>query len=112
MRRQIKRVQALAINGCTGATAEMWESLHSAGAPRLALRSLSAVGCKRLRSCWLGLQPASHADVAMQQRMLSAGKYAPPEPMDTAWTEVPVSLSGMSLPHINLFPGSDDMCPS
>jgi hypothetical protein len=86
-------MQVLAINGCQGATADVWERLHNTGAPRLALRSLSAVGCKSLRSCWLGLRPASAADLAAQQRMLAAGTFAPPVHVDTAWAEVPVSLS-------------------
>lgn len=68
------------------------------GAPKLALQSLSAVGCKKLRSCWLGLQPASPADRETQQRLLSANQYSPPASFDTAWREVPVSLSGEPKP--------------
>lgn len=86
--------QVLAINGCTGATQELWDGLHAPGAPALSLQSLSAVGCKKLRSCWLGLQPASAADMDTQQRLLSANMYSPPASSDTAWTQVPVSVSG------------------
>lgn len=90
-------MQVLAINGCAGATQEIWEGLHAPGAPVLSLQALSAVGCKKLRSCWLGLQPASPADAATQQRLLTANMYSPPSSFDTAWTQVPVSVSGVPL---------------
>ena len=54
----VAAVQVLAINGCGGATSEIWDAVNGLGVPELPLQTLSAVGCKRLRSCWLGLQPA------------------------------------------------------
>lgn len=90
--------QVLAISGCAGATSEVWEALHAPGLAELPLRTLSAVGCKRLRSCWLGLQPACPADRAAQQRLLSVGMYSPPVSFSTAWREVPVALTGERWP--------------
>ncbi|CAL8472159.1 g11701 [Coccomyxa elongata] len=95
-------LQVLAINGCVGATQEIWEGLHAPGAPVLSLQALSAVGCKKLRSCWLGLQPASPADAATQQRLLAANMYSPPSSFDTAWTQVPVSVSGLQTLRLGL----------
>jgi len=64
--------QVLAINGCSGATAELWRRLSQrapAPAPeRHALHALSAVGCKNLRACWLGMLPATARDWAAQAR--------------------------------------------
>jgi len=64
--------QVLAISGCPGATAELWRRLSQrapAPAPeRHALHALSAVGCKNLRACWLGMLPASARDWAAQAR--------------------------------------------
>lgn len=90
-------MQVLAINGCAGATSEIWDAVHGAGVPELPLQTLSAVGCKRLRSCWLGLQPARPADREAQQALLSVGMYSPPVPVSTSWQEVPVALT--SEPH-------------
>ena len=87
-------LQTLAINGCPGATRELWEGVHAPGAPPLALRSLSAVGCKKLRACWLGMAPATQGDLDRQEHLLQVGMYSPPASCDTAWREVPVSLSG------------------
>ena len=87
-------LQMLAINGCPGATRELWEGAHAVGAPALALRSLSAVGCKKLRACWLGMVPAAQGDLDRQEHLLQVGMYSPPASCDTAWREVPVSLSG------------------
>ena len=86
--------QVLAINGCPGATSEVWDAVHSVDVPELPLQTLSAVGCKRLRSCWLGLQPAQLPDRAAQQALLSVGMYSPPVPVSTSWREVPVALTG------------------
>ncbi len=91
-------IQVLAISGCAGATSKIWDALHGTGGPELPLQTLSAVGCKRLRSCWLGLQPASQADRAAQQALLSVGMYSPPVPVSTAWQEVPVALTSEPLP--------------
>lgn len=105
--------QVLAINGCAGATQDIWGGLHAAGAATLALQSLSAVGCKKLRSCWLGLQPASPADADTQQRLLSANMYSPPSSSDTAWTQVPVSVSGERLSSAaHPFLSASQICPS
>ena len=68
--------------------------MHARGAPALALRSLSAVGCKKLRACWLGMAPAAQGDLNRQEHLLQVGMYSPPASCDTAWREVPVSLSG------------------
>ena len=98
-------MQTLAINGCPGATRELWEGVHARGAPALALRSLSAVGCKKLRACWLGMAPAAQGDLDRQEHLLQVGMYSPPASCDTAWREVPVSLSGAhswALPSVSL----------
>ena len=86
-------MQVLAISGCTGATSEIWEPLHAKECAELPLQSLSAVGCKSLRSCWLGLQPAQEPDRAAQDALLSIGMYSPPVSVSTAWREVPVALT-------------------
>ena len=86
-------MQVLAINGCAGATSEIWDAVHGLDMPELPLLTLSAVGCKRLRSCWLGLQPARPADRDAQEALLSIGMYSPPVPVSTAWQEVPVALT-------------------
>ena len=86
-------VQVLAVSGCAGATREIWEPLHAEDCAELPLQSLSAVGCKSLRSCWLGLQPAQEPDRAAQDALLSIGMYSPPVSVSTAWREVPVALT-------------------
>ncbi len=89
----VTAVQVLAINGCGGATSEIWDAVHGSGVPELPLQTLSAVGCKRMRSCWLGLQPARPADRETQQALLSVGMYSPPVPVSTGWQQVPVALT-------------------
>ena len=91
-------MQVLAINGCGGATSEIWDAVNGLGVPELPLQTLSAVGCKRLRSCWLGLQPARPADRETQQALLSVGMYSPPVPVSTGWQEVPVALTSKAFP--------------
>ncbi len=63
-------LQVLAISGCAGATAELWQRLSRpppAPVPeRRALHTLIAVGCKKLRACWLGMLPAAASDWAAQ----------------------------------------------
>ncbi len=86
-------IQVLAISGCSGATSNIWEPLHAEDFAELPLQSLSAVGCKSLRSCWLGLQPAQESDRAAQGALLSIGMYSPPVSVSTAWREVPVALT-------------------
>ena len=90
--------QVLAISGCAGATSEIWAALHAPGVPQLPLQTLSAVGCKRLRSCWLGLRPASGRDGAAQEALLSVGMYSPPVSISTSWQETPVALTGKCTP--------------
>ena len=83
---------------CGGAyLRDLGRGARLADVPELPLQTLSAVGCKRLRSCWLGLQPARPADREAQQALLSVGMYSPPVPVSTAWQEVPVALT--SEPH-------------
>lgn len=54
-------VQTLAMNGCSGVTAAMWAGVNGLQKQH-ALQTLSCVGCKSLRCCWLGLVPARPAD--------------------------------------------------
>ncbi|KAK9836189.1 hypothetical protein WJX81_007802 [Elliptochloris bilobata] len=95
----VSRLQVLAISGCLGATADMWRRVSQAAlAPRVhALHSLIAVGCKKLRTCWLGVLPSSPRDWAAQERLLTAGMYAPSrcEDASSAWTETPTTLAGL-----------------
>lgn len=62
--------QVLAINGCPGATAELWQRVatlsHALPHGKHALQILSAVGCKKMRACWLGMQPSAAPDWAAQ----------------------------------------------
>ena len=69
-------LQDIAMNGCSGVTGDVWQHVNAASsgsavvggpfpqhtsqhAPQHALRSLSMVGCKGMRSCLLGLMPAA-----------------------------------------------------
>ena len=75
-------VQDLAINGCCGVTDAIWSCLsmpmQPGGSPTQALparkpqqphalQSLSCVGCKNLRSCFLGMLP--HPDSCLQSQV-------------------------------------------
>jgi hypothetical protein len=106
-------LETLAINGCGGAAAEVWAGLAAPGAPASALRSLSAVGCKKLRACWLGLAPAGAADARRQAQLLQAGMYSPPSSFDTAWRAVPCAASG-ARSHLNVTsaPLHTCLCPA
>lgn len=60
--------QSLAVNGCSGANDSLWDRVNGAGTltSEHALQTLSCVGCRNLRSCRIGLKPATEADMCAQ----------------------------------------------
>lgn len=95
------------MNGCSGVTGDVWQHVNAASsgsaavggelspqhatpqlAPQHALRSLSLVGCRGMRTCLLGLKPAAGQDA------LRLGQP------DGGWNWLPAAchLSGLSLP--------------
>jgi hypothetical protein len=89
--------------GCTEVTEEVLLSLN---APEIApeecgqsaVRLLSLVACKGLRSCWLGLSPMEPSDLALQQGLLMRGPHANVSASScsaASWREVPCLLAGI-----------------
>ena len=92
-------LQDIAMNGCAEVTEDVWQHVNATsnqpvavGAvppplprPQHALQSLSLVGCKALRSCLLGLQPAAGWDA-----------LTPMQPCGD-WLAAACHLSGLSL---------------
>ena len=88
--------QVLAINGCMGATDELFDSLETA---RVAtgLRTLSAKHARGLRACWLGLEPGTPEDAASQAALL-ASHEAPDAAGSCSWQPRPTCLTGAPHP--------------
>ena len=86
------------MNGCSGVTEAIWEHVNTASNPHAmmddvqqpphhALQSLSLVGCKSMRSCYLGLMPSS-----CQQ---SVGPEQPHGQSHGGWLPASCHLSGL-----------------
>lgn len=98
------------MNGCSGVTGDVWQHVNAASsasaavvggqfsqhapqhacqhAPQHALRSLSLVGCKGMRTCLLGLKPAVGRDAPGPGQGQTGGG---------TWLPAACHLSGLSL---------------